>query len=88
MFLLENYPNIDFYNGEIYLHKNLSLDSEVFIFDCNEIEGLIYMDYEGEKLVHLFSIDELCELYQDFRGEESTNEEIGITLINYRINDA
>lgn len=82
------YPDIDYYDAEVYLKDSLNIESELLIFDAEKIEGMIEMEVNNEKYYNLFSLDLLTEVYDDYSKPSGTDREIAERIINYRINDA
>lgn len=87
-YLNEHYPDIDYYDSEIYLKNSLSIESELVIFDCEKIEGTIVMEINNEKYYNLFSLDHLVEVFEDYSKFSENYDTIAMKIINYRINDA
>ena len=87
-FMKETYPEIDYYDAEIYLKDSLSADSDLVIFDSEKIEGLIEMRKDNNTYYYLFSLDLLAEVYADYSRITETDHEIVEKIINYRISDA
>ncbi|MEL6676901.1 MAG: hypothetical protein AAFR61_32130 [Bacteroidota bacterium] len=56
-FLQEHAPGIDFYDAEIYLESSIHTASPIRVFDSQKIPGLIEMEVDQQKYVHLFSLD-------------------------------
>ena len=87
-YMNEHYPNVDYYDAEVYLKGSLSVESELTIFDGEKIEGMIEMEVENEKYYNLFTLDLLVEVYGDYSKPSGTDREIAERIINYRIKDA
>jgi hypothetical protein len=89
-FVETRYPEVDYYNAEVYLKGSLSIESEVKIFDGEKIEGMIEMEVEGAKYINLFTLDLLVETYQDYANGSDSILDIDVAekIINYRVNDA
>ena len=87
-YMSEHYPNIEYYDAEVYLKGALNSESELVIFDGEKIEGMIEMDFNNEKYYNLFTLDLLVEVYGDYSKTPGTNREIAERIINYRIYDA
>ena len=86
---MENfYPDIDYYDAEVYLKDTLSIDSELVIFDGDKIEGMIEMEIDKTKYYNLFSLDLLVETFEDYFDLSKTNIDIANDIMSYRINDA
>ena len=87
-YMNENYPNIDYYDAEVYLKGSLSIYADLVIFDGEKIEGMIKMKVDNEIYYNLFSLDLLVETYNDFLNPNKNDFEIAESIIDYRINDA
>lgn len=87
-YLNDNYPEIDYYNAEVYLKSTLDLESELFIFDDEKIEGLIEMFIKNRRYINLFTLDYLFEIVSENSKSIYQMEEIAEKVINFRINDA
>lgn len=87
-YLKEKYPDIDYYDAEIYLKGAVNVESELVIFDSEKIEGMIEMEVGDEKYYNLFSLDFLVEIHGDYSKSISTDREVAEKIISYRINDA
>ncbi len=87
-YMNENYPDVDYYDAEVYLKGSLNVESELIIFNSDKIEGLIEMEVKNEKYINLFSLDLLAEVFEDYSKGSGTDHDIAARIINYRINDA
>lgn len=87
-YMNEYYPDVDYYDAEVYLKDSLSIESELVIFDGEKIEGLIEMVVNKEKYYNLFSLDLLVEVCEDYSKLSRTVHETAERIINHRINDA
>ena len=87
-YMSKHYPDIDYYDAEVYLKGSLSIESELMIFDGEKIAGMIEMEVNGQKYYNLFSLDFLLEVFNDYSKTSGTDIEIARRIINYRINDA
>ncbi len=56
-YMNEHYPDVDYYEAEVYLKGSLSVESELVIFDGEKIEGMIEMEVDNEKYYNLFTLD-------------------------------
>ncbi|MDH5379443.1 MAG: hypothetical protein OEW75_01240 [Cyclobacteriaceae bacterium] len=84
-----HYPNIDYYNAEVYLKESFNTNSELVIFDDEKIDGLIEIEIDNEKYYNLFTLSQLVdEVYGYFSNIHSTDQEIAERIVDYRINDA
>lgn len=83
-----HYPNIDYYDAEVYLKGSINKESELVIFDGEKIEGVIEMEVNNEKYYNLFTLDHLVEVFEDYSNPSGKDNEIAEMIINYRINDA
>ena len=89
-YLNQTYPDIEYYNAEVYLRNSVNIESELVIFDDEKIEGLIEMHVNNEKYYNLFSLDLLIEVFEDCSALSPSGKdyEIAERIMNYRINDA
>ncbi|PWJ32904.1 hypothetical protein [Sediminitomix flava] len=87
-FLEVNYPNLDYYDIEIYLKNSLTINSELKFFDDNEIDGRIIMELDGVNYHNLFSLDYLVEVCNDYSKITDNKTDLAESILNYRINDA
>ncbi|MEZ4921391.1 MAG: hypothetical protein R2792_20015 [Saprospiraceae bacterium] len=87
-YMNEHYPDVDYYEAEVYLKGSLSVESELAIFDGEKIEGMIEMEVDNEKYYNLFTLDLLVEVYGDYSKSSGTDREIAERMITYRIKDA
>ncbi|HFA49007.1 MAG TPA: hypothetical protein ENJ95_08320, partial [Bacteroidetes bacterium] len=65
-YMNEHYPDVDYYDAEVYLKGSLSVESELAIFDGEKIEGMIEMEVDNEKYYNLFTLDLLVEVHEDY----------------------
>ncbi len=75
----------------IYMKDNLSLESEVFIFEIEETEDELYFEKDGVKYFQLLPVDfaiELIELDLNLKDKGCSDVEIAKRLLAYRLNDA
>ncbi|WP_430909124.1 hypothetical protein [Maribacter sp. 2-571] len=86
--ILEHEPELDIELADIYLKKELSIYSEMFFFNSEEIEGKLEMEIEGNLLVNLFPLDYLIDVYSQYKNLGGTNQEIAQKIISFRIKDA
>ncbi len=87
-YMNEHYPDVDYYDAEVYLKDSLSVESDLAIFDGEKIEGMIEMEVDNEKYYNLFTLDLLVEVHGDYSKPSGTDREIAERIINYRIKDA
>jgi hypothetical protein len=87
-FMSCNYPDVDYYNAEVYLKDSINKESELVVFDSEKIGGMIEMEVNNEKYYNLFTLDHLVEVFDDFSEPSGTDNEIAERIIDYRINDA
>ena len=87
-YMNEHYPDVDYYDAEVYLKGSLSIESEMVIFDGEVIEGMIEMEVDNEKYYNLFTLEHLLEVYGDYSKPLGTDREIAERIINYRIKHA
>ena len=87
-YLNENYPEIDYYDAEVYLENKIDIDSDFKIFDFNKIDGKIEMIQENKKYINLFTLDLLVDIFEDFKKKYSSIHDVAKRIIEYRINDA
>jgi hypothetical protein len=84
----QHYPDIDYYDAEVYLKDSINEESELVIFDSEKIEGMIEMEINNEKYYNLFTLDHFVEVFEDYSEPSGKDIEIAERIINYRINDA
>ena len=87
-YLNVNYPEIDFYNVEVYLENSLSVDSELKFFDAEKIDGRIKMTVNNQKFINLFTLDYLLEVVKDYSDVKSNVQQIAEKVVSFRINKA
>ena len=87
-YLSVNYPEIDFYNVEVYLENSLSVDSELKFFDAEKIDGRIEMTVNNQKFINLFTLDYLLEVVKDYSDVKSNVQQIAEKVVSFRINKA
>ena len=75
----------------IYLQDDLSLESEITIFEIEETEDDLVFEKGGIQYVQLFPLDYAVELIEsdlDLKGKEYSDLEIAKRLLEYRQKDA
>jgi len=87
-FLKKEYPDIDYYDAEVYLENEINPYAKVKIFDYNKIDGKIKMKVNNKTYINLFTLDLLVELFNDFKKMYNNDNDIAKRIIEYRINDA
>jgi hypothetical protein len=87
-YLTVNYPDIDYFNAEIYLKDLICVESELFFFDDTKIEGTIEMIVNKQKFLNLFSLDHLVELIEDYSDSITSDQLTAERIIDFRLNDA
>ena len=87
-YLNVNYPEIDFYNVEVYLENSLPVDSELKFFDDEKIDGRIEMIVNNQKFINLFTLDYLLEVVKDYSDAKSNVQQIAEKVVSFRINNA
>ena len=87
-YMSQHYPDIDYYDAEVYLKGSLSIESELVFFDSEKIEGMIEMKVNDEVYYNLFSLDLLVETCEDYLNSSEDDSQIAKNIIDYRINDA
>lgn len=87
-FLNQYYPEIDYYDAEVYLKDTIDKKSDFEIFDCEKIEGLLEMQYNNTKYYSLFSLDHLLDVFKSYSKTSGNDSTVAQRIIDYRINDA
>ncbi|MNE38940.1 hypothetical protein D3C80_1328590 [compost metagenome] len=75
----------------IYLQGNLSLESEITLFEIEETEDDLVFEKEGVQYIQLFPLDyaiELIEFDLDLKNNGYSDLEIAQRLLEYRQKDA
>lgn len=86
--ILEEVPELDIDYADIYLEEELSIYSKMYFFNAEEIKGEIEMNYEGKKLINLFPLYYLEEIFDEFSTNEKEDITIATKILNFRIKDA
>ena len=87
-FLNQYYPEIDYYDAEVYLKATIDKESNIEIFDCEKIEGLIEMQHNDNKYYSFYSLDHLLDVFKSYSKTSDNDSTIAQRIIDYRINDA
>ncbi len=84
-------PDTEIDLADVYLRDTLDSDSEIKIFNAEEIPNLLEIEIEGIKYINLFPLNVLQEMvmeYFDKFNHQLTNKEIVLKLLDYRNKDA
>jgi hypothetical protein len=76
---------------QIYMKNELSLNSEIFIFEIEETKGELIFERDGVKYFELFPVDHAVNLIEfDLQLKEKGYSDLQIAerLLEYRLNDA
>lgn len=89
-FFNQNLPNVDLEYIEIYMKDEISAESELYFFDCDEIPEKIEIEINNQKYINLFPLYMLQDVVEEFLLElpKLNNEELVNKIINYRLYDA
>ena len=87
-FINEHYPDMDYYDVEVYLKKSLTVESELVFFEEEKTDGMIKIELNGERYYSLFPLDLLIEVFEDYSKLLESDDEIARQIISYRIDDA
>jgi hypothetical protein len=75
----------------IYMHGDLSIDSEIIFFEIEETEDDLVYEKDGSKYIQFFPVNyavELIETDLGLKGKGYSDLEIANRLLEYRIKDA
>lgn len=75
----------------IYLKEDLSIVSDVYLFEIEETEDDILYEKDNVKYIQLFPVDYAIELIEsdlNLKNKRYSKEEIAKKLLDYRLKDA
>ncbi|PQJ78759.1 hypothetical protein [Polaribacter porphyrae] len=86
--IIESNPDLDIDYADIYLENELNIYSEMYFLNAEEISGGLEILYEKKRLINLFLLFHLQEMFEEFNLKGKNNIEIAKDILDFRIKDA
>ncbi|MBS0027277.1 hypothetical protein ACTJJ0_12490 [Chitinophaga sp. 22321] len=84
-------PEVEFGMIEIFMKENVSLESEINLFDAENIPTTIVIEVNGIKYENFFPLSEAQEMVEDYVRDYNnrlSSLDIAKRMFDYRLNDA
>lgn len=90
IFIARELPGVELDFVDIYLKDTLAMESEVFLFNAEEIPNNILIAMGGMELINLLPLNLAQEMVESYvsQPELFTDAEIAEKLLRYRLKDA